>query len=82
LAIKRKVFVFGCWRQIKGTRRRSRHRRWYQLRRRQTLLIFSHGVLRLITTHIGIYRWIRIGWKWHTWTNTSWRKSVIIWNLL
>ena len=78
LAIKSRVSVFDRWRQIKGTRRR---RRWYQLRRRrQTPLIFSHVVLRLLTTHISIsvsYRWIRISWKWRTWSNTSIAKVLL-----
>jgi len=53
LAIKRTVIVavFDCRRQIKGSR--SRHR-WYQLRWRRMPLIFSHVVLGLLTTHIGI----------------------------
>jgi len=51
LDIKRRVIVavFDCRQQIKGTRRR-----WYHLRWRRTLLIFSHVVLHLLTTHIGI----------------------------
>ena len=36
--------------------------------------------LRLLTTHICIlvsYRWIRISWKWRTWSNTSIAKVLL-----
>jgi len=45
--------VFDCRRQMKGNRW-CRRCCWYQSRRRRTPLIFSHAVLRLLTTHIGI----------------------------
>ena len=66
--------MFDCLRQIKGTRRR---RRWYQLKQRQTPLS-SVTLYYVCSLCISIsYRWIGIGWKWCTWSNTSCRKSVI-----